>query len=65
MTEALVIRLNAASANNADATVQWIAVDTTGARHGNVQSGSLSNAAAFAGGRNVIVLVPGTDVYLA
>ncbi len=65
MTEALVIRLNAASANNADATVQWIAVDTTGARHGNVQSGSLSNAAAFAGGRKVIVLVPGTDVYLA
>lgn len=68
MTEALVIRLNAAyqPAEAADGwTAQWLAVDSTGARHGNVQSGPLANAAAFAGGRRVIVIVPGTDVYLA
>lgn len=70
MTEALVIRLNAASANNdsgatAPVIVQWMPVDSAGARHGNVQSGSLSDAAAFAGGRKVIVIVPGTDVHLA
>src|SRR6188508_3411507 len=74
MSEALVIRLVAASQDTAatpsstpDATPQaeWLAVDTTGARHGNVQSGPLSSVAEFAGGRKIILLVPGTDVYLA
>lgn len=44
---------------------EWLAIDTDGARHGSVQSGSLADAAAYAGARKVIVLVPGTDVLLA
>ncbi|HMN43293.1 MAG TPA: type II secretion system protein GspL [Povalibacter sp.] len=70
MTEALVIRLKPTSSAVASDVPQsidaeWIAVDGSGARHGNVQSGPLANAAGFAGGRKVIVIVPGTDVYLA
>ena len=70
MSEALVIRLKPASrAGIADEDVpimaEWLAIDSTGVRHGNVQSGPLANAAEFAGGRKVMVIVPGTDVYLA
>jgi general secretion pathway protein L len=70
MTEALVIRLKptppgAASDITSPVSAEWIAVDGTGARHGNVQSGPLANAAEFAGGRKVVAIVPGTDVYLA
>lgn len=74
MSEALVIRLVAASHDTAagnsptaDAAPQaeWLAVDASGARHGNVQSGPLSRVAEFAGGRRALLLVPGTDVYLA
>lgn len=76
MTEALVIRLKPVSAATppaaadaapppADAQAQWLPVDTTGARHGNVESGPLAHAATFAGGRKVVLIVPGTDVYLA
>lgn len=72
MTEALVIRLKSAPAASAsdvqaasDLQVEWLPIDTNGARHGNVQAGSLGDAAAYAGTRKIIVLVPGTDVYLA
>lgn len=72
MTEALVIRLKSAPAASAsdlqvarDLQVEWLPVDTHGLRHGNVQAGSLADAAAYAGARKIIVLVPGTDVYLA
>ncbi len=69
MAEFLVIRLNPA-ASSADATSpdvpsQWLVVDGTGARVGNVHTGSLANAAALTPGRRVIVLVPGTDALLA
>lgn len=79
MTEALVIRLKSASTPAASAAdpssdvatiapspqAEWLAVDSNGARHGNLQSGPLASAAEFAGGRRVAVFVPGTDVYLA
>lgn len=66
MAEALVIRLKSASAAVADdMQAQWLSVDTSGSRHGDVQSGSLADAAAYAGARRIIVLVPGTDVLLA
>jgi general secretion pathway protein L len=47
-----------------DSPVEWLAIDTNGTKHGNAQTGSLSEAAAMAGGRKVIVFVPGTDVLL-
>jgi general secretion pathway protein L len=72
MTEALVIRLKAdphtdpaTSDSNAPLHAEWLLVDTTGARHGSVYSGLLNDAASIAAGRKVILLVPGTDVYLA
>lgn len=66
MTEALVIRLKSAPAAVAsDVQAQWLPVDTSGARHGDVQAGSLVDAAAYAGARKIIVLVPATDVFLA
>jgi general secretion pathway protein L len=63
MAEALVIRLK----GNSPATLQaeWLLVDTAGSRLGNVESGPLAMATPAAAGRNVIVLVPGTDVLLA
>ena len=45
--------------------VEWLTVDTDGTRQGNVQSGSLGDAAASAGARKIVVLVPGTAVLLA
>lgn len=70
MPELLVVRLHPVSAApNAGAQpapqAEWLIVDGTGARRGNVSWGSLSDAAAQAGGRKTIVLVPGTDVLLA
>ncbi|MFL6551456.1 MAG: type II secretion system protein GspL [Povalibacter sp.] len=72
MTEALVIRLKAAAENahapsssNALLNADWLLVDATGARQGSVRSGTLNEAAVDAAGRKVILLVPGTDVYLA
>lgn len=44
---------------------EWLTVDTDGTRQGNVQSGSLGDAAAYAGARKIIALVPGTAVLLA
>jgi general secretion pathway protein L len=65
MPEILVVRLPAAAADTIGAAAEWIIVDGTGARRGNVQSGPLDLAAASAASRKVIVLVPGTDVLLA
>jgi general secretion pathway protein L len=65
MPEVLVVRLlsNAASADEAQA--EWLVMDTSGARRGNLESGELSAAAQAARGRKTIVLVPGTDAVLA
>jgi general secretion pathway protein L len=65
MPEFLVLRLPAAAAENIGAAAEWIVVDGTGARHGNVQSGPLDLAPAAAANRRVIVIVPGTDALLA
>jgi len=58
VAEYLVIRLG----RNADAPVQWIAVDDSGARLGSPASGSLPDAANDIGERKVIALVPAVDV---
>ena len=76
--EALVIRLqpttsetkeNAASQAGAthpsDVWAEWLSVDGSGTRHGNVQTGTLDIASGLAGGRKLIAIVPGTDVLLA
>jgi general secretion pathway protein L len=66
MSEILVIRLlSAPDAETHVASAQWLIVDHTGARKGNVESGFLSEAAAFTPNRKVVALVPGTDVLLA
>lgn len=69
MSEILVVRLQATGAGPSDAPAEsiaeWITIDSSGARRGNVQAGALSGAATQAAGRKVIVLVPGTDVLLA
>jgi general secretion pathway protein L len=59
MSEALLLRLARTD------TAQWLLVDTAGSRLGVVVEGTLGDAAAMAVGRKVIVLVPGTEVYLA
>lgn len=61
MAEFLVIRLPA----GASAPAEWIAVDGNGARRSEPAAGALTDAAAAAGERRVIVLVPGTDVLTA
>ncbi len=58
MAEFLVIRLGKSS----DEPVQWIAVDSGGARLGDPESGSLLEAGAAIGDRDVIVLVPSAEV---
>jgi general secretion pathway protein L len=72
MPELLVVRLHPSAVVQTGATTagalpqaEWLIVDASGARRGNVAWGSLSDAAAAAGGRKTIVLVPGTDVLLA
>ena len=65
MPEFLVVRLPAATSTTIGAPAEWIVMDGSGARRGNVQSGPLDLAPAAATGRKVIVLVPGTDALLA
>ncbi|HKR35638.1 MAG TPA: type II secretion system protein GspL [Steroidobacteraceae bacterium] len=65
MAEFLVVRLPSAAAETIGAAAEWIVMDGSGARRGNVQSGPLDLAPAAAAGRKVIVLVPGTDALLA
>ncbi|HEY4368556.1 MAG TPA: type II secretion system protein GspL [Steroidobacteraceae bacterium] len=68
MSEALVIRFKSDSTATVpgvvDSPVEWLTIDTSGTKHGNAQTGTLSEAAAMAAGRKVIVFVPGTDVLL-
>ena len=71
MAETVVIRLLAPERQaslQADAVVseiEWVTVDSIGARLGPVQRGSLMDAAPQCAARKVIVLAPGTDVLLA
>lgn len=80
MPELLVVRLHpivasqtgpaaaaalAVSPQSALHQAEWLVVDGTGARRGNVSWGSLSDATAHSSGRNTVVLVPGTDILLA
>lgn len=65
MPEFLVVRMPSAAADQLGAAAEWIVMDGSGARRGNVQSGPLDLAPAAAGPRKVIVLVPGTDALLA
>jgi general secretion pathway protein L len=65
MPEFLVVRLHSAAAETIGAAAEWIVMDGSGARRGNVASGPLDLTPAAANGRKVIVLVPGTDALLA
>jgi general secretion pathway protein L len=73
MPELLVVRLHpiaingnrAAASPAAPPQAEWLVVDSSGARRGNVSWGSLSDAAAQGSGRKTVVLVPGADVLLA
>lgn len=58
MAEYFVLRLGLKSSE----AVEWIVVDDSGTRRSHSVTGSLSDAAKDAGGRPVIVLVPGTEV---
>jgi general secretion pathway protein L len=58
MSEHLVIRLG----EDPNQPVQWIAVDSTGARQSPPASGTLAEARNAIGDRNVIVLVPSAEV---
>jgi general secretion pathway protein L len=57
MSEYLVIRIDQSQSELAT----WIAVDSTGARHGDPMIGTLQEAAADIGERRVIVLVPSAE----
>jgi len=58
MSEYLVIRLG----EHPEQRAHWIAVDSSGAMHGPPVAGLLSEAKADIGAREVIVLVPSTEV---
>jgi general secretion pathway protein L len=58
MAEYLVIRIG----ERVDDPAHWMAVDASGARRSAPTTGALHEAAADAGERKVIVLVPGTEV---
>lgn len=58
MAEFLVIRMGEAAGD----PVSWIAVDSNGTRRGNAGQGTLDDAARAVGDRDVIVLVPATEV---
>lgn len=60
MAETLVIRLPL----DADEAASWLVTDALGNRVAGMQRGPLSLAAAMAGNRRVVVLVPGSDVLL-
>jgi general secretion pathway protein L len=62
MAEALVLRLRSITAGP---EVESIIMDAHGGRLGSVSVGTLAAAAAQAGDRTVLVLVPGTEVVLA
>ena len=61
MAETLVIRLRAAP----EAPASWLIVDANGARSGPARSGTVADALPLAGGRRVLLLVPGSEVALA
>lgn len=71
MPELLVVRLHpvaAASSGEPQAAppqAEWLIVDSSGARRGNVSWGSLNDAAEHSRHHKTVVLVPGTDVLLA
>lgn len=65
MPEILVVRLHSAPESTAPAPAEWLAIDTSGARRGNVESGTVADAVAHAIGRRLTLLVPGTDALLA
>jgi general secretion pathway protein L len=66
MAEIVVIRLLATAGGTAIGnTVEWVTVDSSGARIGSVRIGALEEAAPQCLGRKTIVLAPGTDVLLA
>jgi general secretion pathway protein L len=65
MPEILVVRLHSAADAAAREPAEWLTIDSSGARRGNVQSGTVADAVAHAAGRRLIVLVPGTDALLA
>ncbi len=68
MTEQLVIRLKGAPDPTADlstAEVEWLFIEGASARRGHVHCGTLAEIAPEATGRQVIALVPGTDILLA
>lgn len=58
MADYLVIRLG----ESEESPAQWIAVDSSGARHGLPVSGTLAEASVDIGDRSVIVLVPSAAV---
>ena len=58
MSEYLVIRLG----EKPDQLAQWIAVDSSGARHSSPVEGALGDAVVDIGNRQVIVLVPSAEV---
>jgi len=60
MPETLVIRIDSADDRQAD----WVAIDEQGRRIGPKASGPLADAAAAAGGRATVVLLPAVDVLL-
>lgn len=60
VAELLIVRLFADDSE----PVEWIAVDTTGARRGPLGRGTLAEAAAAAGERRVQVLLPAADVVM-
>jgi general secretion pathway protein L len=45
--------------------IEWVTVDSAGARLGPIRNGTLFDAAPQCAGRKTIVLAPGTDVLLA
>jgi general secretion pathway protein L len=71
MPELLVVRLHPVAAaspgesQTAPPQAEWLTVDGSGVRRGNVSWGSLNDAAEQSRSHKTIVLVPGTDVLLA
>lgn len=70
MSEVLFIRLKGAPAASGETQVattvaEWLVVDDSGARCGEVQSGPLANAVSLAATRKLVALIPGTDALLA
>ncbi len=59
MTETLLLRMP-----DADRPASWLVVDAFGNRMGQVQTGTLMEAAPFAAGRRLRVCVPGSAVML-